>query len=156
MNDTTGSSRRAATDHSALKRYTCTSSNRHVYLMDPYACVSTKSPDFQIPWTNYEQTPLPDGPVAQSIQNLSQFGKTYAWSGDRIDMSITTECVHTIFQMGKSFGCFVPQDHRGGGSVRKLSTKSGNLDILGTCMHVYSHYTVGYMSIGLCAALSQL
>ena len=45
--------------------------------------------------------------------------------------------MHTFFQIGTSFGCFVPPDRRGGWTVRNLSTESGNMDILRTYMHTY-------------------
>jgi len=116
---------------------TVTIPHRHVYHKDGYACTSTECPDFQISWTNYEQPPLPGGPVAQSIQNLSRFGKMYACLSTYYACLSGRATMHTFFQTGTSFGCFVPPDRRGGGAVRNLSTDYENLDILRTCMHTH-------------------
>jgi len=59
--------------------YIGTRPNVYVYHSEGHAWPSAKCPYFQIPWTNYEHPTLPGGPVAQSIQNLSPFGKMYAY-----------------------------------------------------------------------------
>ena len=47
--------------------------------------------------------------------------------------------MHTFFQTGTSFGCFVPPDRWEGGGVRTLSTESRNLDILRMGVHINLH-----------------
>jgi len=110
----------------------------HAYHLYEYVFVFPKCPDFHDSWTICRQAPLPGGPVAQSIQNLSPFGKVCACARDQIDMHITQMVMHTLFQTGTSLGCFVLPDRQGGAAVRILSTDHVNLDILWTCIHTHS------------------